>query len=135
LPEGDIWVFPNRDRGRAHEDSAHRLSCVIKEGPTSVAHFILFYELAPDYIDRRPLFRDQHLKHAWDAVSRGELIVGGALADPVDRAVLLFSGKHPEIAVKFAEADPYVREGLVRSWTVRPWTTVVGALADQPVRP
>jgi uncharacterized protein YciI len=29
----------------------------------------------------------------------------------------------------FAQADPYVKNGLVRSWRVRPWTVVVGALA------
>jgi uncharacterized protein YciI len=24
------------------------------------------------------------------------------------------------------EQDPYVREGLVTAWTVRPWTVVIG---------
>ena len=36
-------------------------------------------------------------------------------------------------AERFAEADPYVRAGLVTGWRVRVWTTVVGADAASPV--
>ena len=53
--------------------------------------------------------------------------MAGALADPADRAVLVFRGDDAAAAEAFAEADPYVREGLVRSWQVRPWTVVIGA--------
>ena len=59
-------------------------------------------------------------------MGRGELVLGGALADPADQAVLLFKGAGPEAAEAFARADPYVANGLVRSWRVRPWTTVIG---------
>jgi uncharacterized protein YciI len=100
-----------------------------------MAHYLLMYEVSPDYLERRPLFRDRHLKLAWDAAERGELLLAGALADPIDGAVLLFQGDGPEVATAFAEADPYVREGLVARWRVRPWSTVVGAGAASPVRP
>lgn len=50
------------------------------------------------------------------------MLLGGALTDPVDTAVLLFKGDSPAAAEAFAAADPYVREGLVRSWRVGPWT-------------
>lgn len=98
-------------------------------------HFILFYEGAPDYLARRPAFRDAHLAHAWAAVERGDLVLGGALADPVDGAVLLFKGEDASVAEDFAQADPYVANGLVERWRVREWTTVVGDLASAPVRP
>ena len=52
-------------------------------------------------------------------------MLGGALADPVDRALLLFEGDTPDAAKRFANADPYVKNGLVKRWEVRPWTTVV----------
>ena len=100
-----------------------------------MAHFVLIYELASNYIERRARFRNQHLQYAWAAVERGELLLGGALANPTDTAILLFLGEGPEIAISFAEDDPYVREGLVRNWSVRAWTTVVGAAAHQPVHP
>ena len=98
-------------------------------------HYLLFYETAPDYLERRAAFRSEHLARAWEAHARGELILGGALAEPVDGAVLLFEGDSPEVAERFAAADPYVRNGLMASWRVRAWSTVVGEGAASPVRP
>lgn len=97
-------------------------------------HFLLFYDAAPDYLERRGLYRAEHLSYAWQAVERGELVLAGALADPVDRSVLLFQCKDRETVEAFARNDPYVRERLVTGWQVRPWTTVVGEAADNPVR-
>jgi uncharacterized protein YciI len=48
--------------------------------------------------------------------------------------VLLFEGETPAVAESFAQADPYVLNGLVTKWRVRPWTTVVGEHAATPVR-
>lgn len=98
-------------------------------------HYLLFYEAASDYLERRAEFRREHLALAWQAHERGELILGGALAEPVDGAVLLFQGSSADAAEEFVRNDPYVRHGLVTSWRVRPWTTVVGASASTPVRP
>jgi len=89
-------------------------------------HYLLFYDLVDDYVERRVPLRDQHLRLAREAHARGELILGGALAHPADGAVLLFRGDSPTVASTFAEADPYVIEGLVTRWRVREWTTVVG---------
>ena len=101
----------------------------------AMKHFLLFYEVSPDYLDRRPQFRAAHLSHAWDSYSRGELVVAGALADPPDGAVLMFQGEDASRAEAFARADPYVANGLVRQWHVREWTTVIGKLAAAPVHP
>ena len=98
-------------------------------------HFLLFYELADDYLERRPQFRSGHLKYAWEAHGRGELVVAGALADPADGAVLMFQGEGPSVAEAFARADPYVANGLVQKWHIREWTTVIGDFAASPVRP
>ena len=98
-------------------------------------HYLLIYDLAPDYLERRGAFRTEHLQLAWDAQQRGEIVIAGALADPADTAVLLFTGDAPDAAERFAQADPYVTNGLVKSWRVRQWTTVVGADASNPVHP
>lgn len=98
-------------------------------------HYLLMYELAPDYLARRAEFRNDHLRLAWEAEQRGEILIAGALADPADTAVLLFTGDSPEAAERFAKTDPYVTQGLVKSWRVRPWTTVVGKDACTPVKP
>lgn len=89
-------------------------------------HYLLIYDLSPDYLDRRGQYRADHLGLATAAVGRGELVLGGALAEPTDQAILLFKGPGPEAAEAFAAADPYVANGLVRSWKVRLWTTVAG---------
>ncbi len=93
-------------------------------------HYLLFYEVAANYEKRRPLFRAADLAHARSAVARGELVLAGALADPVDGAVLLFRGDSPVTAEQFAKSDPYVINGLVKRWYVREWTTVVGDAAE-----
>jgi uncharacterized protein YciI len=98
-------------------------------------HYLLFYETAPDYLERRAKYRDEHLALAWQSVEAGELILGGALADPVDSAILLFECDSTETVERFVAADPYVQNGLVTSWRVRPWTTVAGRDASTPVRP
>jgi len=98
-------------------------------------HYLLFYELQEDYLSRRAAFRQTHLDLAWQASERGELVLAGALADPVDRAIFLFQGDSPAAAESFARADPYVKQGLVKSWSVRTWTTVVGEAAATPVPP
>ena len=97
-------------------------------------HHLLFYDFAPDYLERRPAFRDEHLALAWQAHERGELLLAGALADPVDTGLLLFCAD-AATAEAFARADPYVRNGLATRWHVRPGTTVVGEQAARPVRP
>ena len=80
-------------------------------------------------------FRNEHLDLAWKASERGELVLGGALVDPVDKAVLLFKGESAAVAENFAKADPYVKNGLVKRWRVREWTTVAGEGCSSPVRP
>jgi uncharacterized protein len=98
-------------------------------------HYLLIYDLADDYLARRGEFRGLHLNLAWDAHKRGELVLGGALGEPVDSAILMFKGESPKVAENFAKVDPYVTNGLVRKWTVRPWMTVVGDQASNPLRP
>jgi uncharacterized protein YciI len=87
--------------------------------------WVLIYDLVDDYLERRPEFRPEHLVLARAAQERGELQLAGALADPCDRAFLVFAGDAREAAESFAGSDPYVRNGLVRSWVVRQWNEVL----------
>lgn len=97
-------------------------------------HYLLMYEFVPNYVERRAPYRGDHLRLAWQAHDRGELVLAGALADPVDGAILLFQGADDRHARAFAESDPYVKAGLVTRWSVRPWSTVVGEQAATPMR-
>lgn len=98
-------------------------------------HYVLFYRFVKDSKDVKLPFRNAHLKLAWEACDRGELVLGGALTDPEDEAMLLFKGDSPEVAENFANKDPYVLNGVVKQWQVRLWSTVVGEDAATIVRP
>ena len=98
-------------------------------------HYLLFYDVVDNYVERRVPFRAAHLRLAQEAAARGELVLAGGLANPVDGSVLLFKGGSPAAAEAFATSDPYVVNGLVTRWRVREWTTVVGALAEVALPP
>jgi uncharacterized protein len=98
-------------------------------------HYLLFYEAGEDYVTRRAEFRKAHLELAWAASERGEIVLAGALADPVDGALILFNGDSPAVAENFARVDPYVTSGIVKRWHVRQWHTVVGESCTNPVHP
>lgn len=98
-------------------------------------HYVLLYEYAPDYLERRARYRAEHLKLAWAAHERGELVLGGAFADDPPGGMLIFNCDSGEVPLAFAQSDPYVKNGIVVRHTVRPWTTVVGKDAATPLRP
>ena len=89
-------------------------------------YYLLQYQTVDDYLTRRAPFREAHLALARAAHERGELVMGGALADPADSALLVFKGDSPAVAESFAKGDPYVHNGLILEWRVLPWTVVIG---------
>lgn len=95
-------------------------------------YYALIYEAADDYVARRTAFREQHLQAACAAHARRELVLAGAFADPVDRALLVFRVDKKGKVEDFARQDPYVVNGLVKKWEVRPWNVVVGNESVMP---
>lgn len=99
-------------------------------------HAVLEYTYEDNYLETREKYRADHLRAGWEAVERGELLLGGAVGEGPFKGLLIFTGENPlEAAEAFAAADPYVTAGVVTSWTARPWTTVLGEEAATPVRP
>lgn len=101
-------------------------------------HFLLIYDYVDDFREKRAPLRAAHLALGKAAAARGDLVLGGALADDPPNGVLLFAGEAADVAANFAQADPYVTGAdgaapIVRRWTVREWTTVIGAGAAAPV--
>lgn len=89
--------------------------------------YVLLYDVVDDMVNRRAPYRAEHLQLIKDAHERGEIVMAGAVGDPVDGAVLVFRSDSPAVAEKFVKADPYVKNGLVTRWKVKPWTLVAGA--------
>lgn len=88
--------------------------------------YLLFYDYIGNAVERRAPFREAHLALARDAHARGELVLAGALAEPVDGAVLVFRASDPSVVEAFVSRDPYVANGVVTRWRIRPWTVVIG---------
>ena len=89
-------------------------------------HWLLFYDYVEDILERRAPFRDAHLSLAREAHGGGQLLLAGALAEPTDGAVFVFTGDDAGAAEEFVGRDPYVANGLVTAWRVRPWNVVIG---------
>ena len=89
-------------------------------------HYLLLYDYVENAVERRAPYREEHIKLAREAHERGELVMAGAYADPVDGAVFVFRVDDPSVVDAFVRADPYVANGIVTGWRVRPWTVVIG---------
>ena len=90
-------------------------------------YYLLTYDVVQGYLQKREAYREEHLKLAISAADRGELRLGGALTEPTIGAALLFEGSCAKVAEDFATRDPYVLNGLVKSWHVNEWSIVLGA--------
>jgi uncharacterized protein YciI len=89
-------------------------------------YYALIYHFVDDYMERRSQFREEHLKMAKQLNERGELLLGGAFADPPDKALLIFRVADKSVVEDFVSKDPYVKNGLAKKWEIRPWTVVIG---------
>ena len=90
-------------------------------------HLILFYDYVPDIVERRPPHREAHLAKIGAEVDAGRIVMAGAVGDPPTGAAIVFAGVGPDVVEAFADADPYVRNGLVTGRRVVPWTVVASA--------
>ena len=87
-------------------------------------HYVLFYEVGEGYVERRVPYRNEHLALVRESYDRGDMVLAGALAEPADGAMLVF--RSAAAAEVFPKSDPYVLNGLIKSWKVRQWNTVIG---------
>jgi uncharacterized protein len=83
---------------------------------------VLFYEYVADIVERRDPFRAEHLSAIRAAKEDRRILEAGPLGDPPHGAAIVFAD--PAQAESFAQADPYVANGLVTAWRVEPWTLV-----------
>ncbi len=87
--------------------------------------WLLLYDVVPDYLERRGMYRQHHLGLVRDAHARGELVLAGAYSEPADGAVLVWQTADKGPIERFVASDPYVKNGIVTRWRIRPWTEVI----------
>ncbi len=90
-------------------------------------YYILLYDVVEDYVKKRAPFREEHLRLTDEAAEKGQLLLGGALDNPVDGAVLVFKADDSSVVEEFVKNDPYVKNGLITNWKIRDWTVVTGS--------
>ena len=89
-------------------------------------YWVLTYDVVDDMVNKRVPYREEHLRLIRDGHARGEILIAGAVGNPPDGALLVFRSEAPDVAEKFVKEDPYVKNGLVVGWKVKPWTVVAG---------
>ena len=87
-------------------------------------HHILFYDYVEDVVERRGPHREAHLERINRERDAGRIVMAGALGDPPHGAAIVFKDTEPQQIDAFADADPYVQAGLVRSRRIERWNVV-----------
>jgi uncharacterized protein YciI len=94
------------------------------------AWYLLLYDVVPDYLERRVPLREEHLRLVREAHARGEIAMAGAHDDPTDDVfdgvVFVFKTGDRAVVQRFADTDPYVKNGLVTRSRIRRWNVVIG---------
>jgi uncharacterized protein YciI len=98
-------------------------------------YWVLLYDYVDDYLERREAFRQEHLALAEAAHRRNGLRLAGALDRPPTGALFVFEADDVSVVEDFVRADPYVGNGVVRNWRIRPWNVVVGDTKDATASP
>mmetsp|Transcript_5632 Transcript_5632/g.6519 ORF Transcript_5632/g.6519 Transcript_5632/m.6519 type:complete len:121 (+) Transcript_5632:155-517(+) len=91
---------------------------------TRQKHYLLQYKYVPDVLEKRDPFRPNHLGLIKEFYKEGKVVMGGAFADPVDGALIIFDCNTKEEVEAFVSQDPYHLNSLVTEYTIREWTTV-----------
>jgi uncharacterized protein len=108
------------------ETQAMSPGCEVRRIGEEVPYYVLIYEVVDDYVARRAPYREENLRLAREAHRRSELLLGGALSDPADRALLVFRASDKAVVEEFVRNDPYFIHRLVTRWEIRNWAVVIG---------
>jgi uncharacterized protein len=86
--------------------------------------YVLFYESADDVASKAPVHFPAHSAHLDEFHSRGTLLMVGTFGNPQEEgSMAIFTTR--EAAEEFARGDPFVLNGVVRSWHIREWDEVL----------
>jgi uncharacterized protein len=80
--------------------------------------YVLFYESGDSVATLAPLHFPAHQARWQEFVENGRLLAIGPFADGAG-AMGVFATR--AAAEEFAEGDPFVLNGVVRSWSIREW--------------
>lgn len=87
-------------------------------------HHLLLYVYVEDIAERRGPHREEHLRRIRAEKDAGRILMAGAIGDPINGGAMAWSGATPTEIEAFAQGDPYMAAGLIRSYRIEPWNLV-----------
>lgn len=88
-------------------------------------YFAALFTLVENAVERRAPHREAHLAYVRGLKAEGRVVMGGAFADPVDAALIIYRAESSADVEKMIEADPYMKNGLWPKVAIREWTVAV----------
>lgn len=85
--------------------------------------YVLLYESADDAREKAPLHFADHRARWQQFRADGSLLMIGPFENPRDGAMGIFASL--EAAESFASEDPFVVNGVVKSWRILPWREAI----------
>jgi uncharacterized protein len=85
-----------------------------------VETFAVAYGYVPEMAERRGPHRGAHLEFLKALLAQDQLVLAGALTDPIDGAWIVVRAESQAAARALMDPDPYARAGLISSVTIRP---------------
>ena len=88
--------------------------------------FLVTTYLVENAAEKRAPWREAHLANLRRLHTAGQLVLGGALQDPMDAGVLVLRAASKDEALALLADDPYQLNGVWTKITAREWSVVVG---------
>jgi hypothetical protein len=88
-------------------------------------YFAAIITLVENVVERRAPYREAHLAYLRGLKAEGRVVLGGAFADPVDTALIIYRGASKADVEKMIENDPYMKNGIWPKVSIREWSVAV----------
>jgi uncharacterized protein YciI len=86
--------------------------------------YVMRYSAVEDFLPLAQENGPAHVARLQEFAGRGVLLMAGPLDEPLDGdAIAIFTSR--EAAEEFIAGDPFVLNGVVAEWSVRPWNEVL----------
>jgi uncharacterized protein len=97
--------------------------------PQQRVYYVVFvvtsYESFEDAIARAPDMVAAHIARSQELHARGTLLMSGAfLNNPQEPLGAMAIHTTREAAEEYAQGDPFVQNGMVRTWYIREWANM-----------
>lgn len=88
--------------------------------------YVLQYDYVANALEKRQPHRQAHLALINKQVEKGNVILGGAVNNPPTGGLLIFRNLTAQEIEQIVQQDPYVVNGVVEKYSIKPYMAVTG---------